>query len=69
MGGAYPELDEQADAIDMWLAAEEESFGRTLEQGLPTLAAQIERRAGRAATASAPRSRSGCTTPSDSRMT
>jgi alanyl-tRNA synthetase len=33
MGAAYPELHEQRDAIDKWLAAEEESFGRTLEQG------------------------------------
>ena len=36
MGGAYPELGEQADAIDTWLAAEEEGFGRTLERGWPT---------------------------------
>ena len=34
MGGAYPELVEQREAIDMWLAAEEEGFGRTLEQGM-----------------------------------
>jgi alanyl-tRNA synthetase len=33
MGGAYPELGEQRDAIHKWLAAEEEGFGRTLEQG------------------------------------
>jgi alanyl-tRNA synthetase len=33
MGGAYPELHEQRAAIEKWLAAEEESFGRTLEQG------------------------------------
>ncbi|HEY3760102.1 MAG TPA: alanine--tRNA ligase [Solirubrobacteraceae bacterium] len=33
MGDAYPELHEQRDAIEKWLAAEEESFGRTLEQG------------------------------------
>ncbi len=33
MGGAYPELHEQRDAIEKWLAAEEEGFGRTLEQG------------------------------------
>ena len=38
MGRAYPELNEQREAIDGWLAAEEEGFGRTLEQGtrLPT---------------------------------
>ena len=33
MGGAYPELREQAESIDMWLAAEEEGFGRTLDAG------------------------------------
>jgi len=33
MGGEYPELHEQADNIRMWLSAEEEGFGRTLEQG------------------------------------
>ncbi len=43
MGGAYPELGEQADATDMWLAAEEESFGRTLAQGMAMLSEHIER--------------------------
>ena len=43
MGGAYPELRERADAIDTWLRAEEEAFGRTLEQGLGNLNAQIAR--------------------------
>ncbi len=33
MGGEYPELSEQRDAIGMWLSSEEESFGRTLAQG------------------------------------
>jgi len=33
MGAVYPELHEQRDAIQGWLAAEEEGFGRTLEQG------------------------------------
>jgi alanyl-tRNA synthetase len=49
MGGAYPELGEQAAAIDAWLGAEEEAFGRTLEQGLGNLNAQIAqaREAGR----------------------
>jgi alanyl-tRNA synthetase len=49
MGGAYPELCERADAIDTWLAGEEEAFGRTLEQGLGNLNAQIAqaREAGR----------------------
>jgi len=43
MGGSYPELAEQADATDMWLAAEEESFGRTLALGMEMLREQIER--------------------------
>jgi alanyl-tRNA synthetase len=49
MGAAYPELREQAAAIDTWLGAEEEAFGRTLEQGLGNLNAQIAqaREAGR----------------------
>jgi alanyl-tRNA synthetase len=33
MGAAYPELLAQRAAIEKWLASEEESFGRTLEQG------------------------------------
>jgi alanyl-tRNA synthetase len=43
MGRAYPELGEQADAIETWLGAEEEAFGRTLETGLANLSAQIAR--------------------------
>jgi alanyl-tRNA synthetase len=43
MGGAYPELREQRDAIHKWLAAEEESFGRTLEQGTKLLDELIAR--------------------------
>jgi alanyl-tRNA synthetase len=43
MGGAYPELREHADAIDMWLSAEEESFSRTLAQGMELLRAGIGR--------------------------
>jgi alanyl-tRNA synthetase len=43
MGAAYPELAEQADATEMWLASEEESFGRTIEQGLGTLREHIAR--------------------------
>jgi alanyl-tRNA synthetase len=42
MGGAYPELNEHAEAIDMWLSAEEEGFGRTLAQGLGTLRLHID---------------------------
>jgi alanyl-tRNA synthetase len=42
MGAAYPELREQAETIDMWLAAEEEGFGRTLAQGMTTLRSHIE---------------------------
>jgi alanyl-tRNA synthetase len=41
MGGAYPELSEQAFAIAEWTTAEEEGFGRTLEQGMVTLRRHI----------------------------
>jgi alanyl-tRNA synthetase len=55
MAGAYPELREQADATDMWLAAEEEGFGRTLAQGMEMLREHIEqaRTAGRSSVAAA----------------
>ncbi|MGI8579414.1 MAG: alanine--tRNA ligase [Solirubrobacteraceae bacterium] len=43
MGGAYPELETQRDAVHGWLAAEEEGFGRTLEQGSGLLADLIIR--------------------------
>jgi alanyl-tRNA synthetase len=43
MGGAYPELGEQRDAIRKWLVAEEEGFGRTLEQGTKLLDELIAR--------------------------
>jgi alanyl-tRNA synthetase len=42
MGVAYPELREQAEAIDMWLSAEEEGFGRTVAQGLELVRQLIE---------------------------
>ena len=42
MAGAYPELGEQREAIERWLAAEEEGFGRTLEQGTRLLEELIE---------------------------
>ncbi len=45
MGGAYPELPEQREAIEKWLASEEESFGRTLAQGTRLLEELIERAA------------------------
>jgi alanyl-tRNA synthetase len=41
MGGAYPELIDHADAVDMWLSAEEEGFGRTLAQGMEMLQGDI----------------------------
>jgi len=49
MGAAYPELGEQQAAIGKWLSAEEEGFGRTLDQGLSTLRLYIDqaRAAGR----------------------
>jgi alanyl-tRNA synthetase len=43
MGGAYPELGEQREAILKWLSAEEEGFGRTLEQGTRLLEDLIAR--------------------------
>jgi alanyl-tRNA synthetase len=43
MAGAYPELTEQWTAIERWLASEEESFGRTLDQGSRLLEELIER--------------------------
>jgi alanyl-tRNA synthetase len=43
MGAAYPELGEQAQTVDMWLAREEEAFGQTLEQGTRILEDQIAR--------------------------
>jgi alanyl-tRNA synthetase len=43
MGSEYPELHQEADLIRKWLASEEQSFGRTLEQGLKRLDELIER--------------------------
>jgi alanyl-tRNA synthetase len=43
MGGAYPELGEQAEATREWSAAEESGFGCTLAQGMATLGELIER--------------------------
>ncbi len=43
MAGAYPELYDQGEAIEQWLAAEEDSFGRTLEQGTRLLDELIAR--------------------------
>jgi alanyl-tRNA synthetase len=37
MGSQYPELHQQRDTIRRWLVSEDESFGRTLEQGLKRL--------------------------------
>jgi len=37
MGGAYPELARERDAILRWVTAEEQGFGRTLETGLAML--------------------------------
>jgi alanyl-tRNA synthetase len=42
MEAVYPELARQRDAIEMWLSSEEESFSRTLEQGLETLRFYID---------------------------
>jgi alanyl-tRNA synthetase len=43
MADAYPELLEQREAIEGWLASEEDSFGRTLEQGTRLLEELIAR--------------------------
>ncbi len=43
MGSEYLELGQQRDSIQKWLEAEEEGFGRTLEQGLKRLDELIER--------------------------
>ena len=43
MGSQYPELGQQRDTIRRWMASEEESFGRTLEQGLKRLDELIAR--------------------------
>jgi alanyl-tRNA synthetase len=43
MGGAYPELVRERDAIRRWLEGEEESFGRTLEHGTQLLEELIAR--------------------------
>lgn len=37
MGASYPELTEQRAAVEKWLGSEEESFGRTFEQGIGML--------------------------------
>ena len=43
LASAYPELHEQADTVDMWARTEEETFNRTLEQGMKLLEDVIER--------------------------
>ncbi len=43
MSGAYPELIDQRDPIERWLASEEDAFGRTLEQGTKLLDELIAR--------------------------
>jgi alanyl-tRNA synthetase len=43
MGAAYPELHREHESILLWARSEEESFGRTLEQGTRLLDEVIER--------------------------
>ncbi|MEJ7824968.1 MAG: alanine--tRNA ligase [Solirubrobacteraceae bacterium] len=43
MGGAYPELHREREPILRWATAEEEGFGRTLEQGTKLLEEVIQR--------------------------
>ncbi len=45
MGGEYPDLAQQREPVHSWLASEEESFGRTLEQGTRLLDELIARAA------------------------
>ena len=69
MGAAYPELSTQRAAIEKWLAAEEESFGRTLEQGTRLLEELIERAPRTLARRGSPRRTPSCsTTPTASRL-
>jgi alanyl-tRNA synthetase len=42
MGEVYPELGAERDSIQRWLSSEEESFGRTLEQGTRLLAELVD---------------------------
>jgi len=51
MAGAYPELLDQRDPIERWLASEEDAFGRTLEQGTKLLDELIARALGSGAQA------------------
>ncbi|HEX4837465.1 MAG TPA: alanine--tRNA ligase, partial [Solirubrobacteraceae bacterium] len=46
MAATYHELSEQREAIDKWSSSEEESFGRTLEQGMGVLRSHIDRARG-----------------------
>ncbi len=46
MGAAYPELGRERDAILLWARAEEEGFGRTLEQGTKLLDEVVARSGG-----------------------
>ena len=69
MGSAYPELGEQAETIDMWVAREEEAFGQTLEQGTRILEDHIARAKAAAPRASARPRPSSSTTPTASRST
>ena len=69
MGGAYPELLEQADTIQMWVAREEEAFNRTLDQGMSCSRTWSRARRRRGRRASAPTRRSCSTTPTASRST
>ena len=62
MGAGYPELLTQHETIDKWVRAEEESFGRTLEQGT-----QAARRPARPRARSRAPTPSACTTPTASR--
>jgi alanyl-tRNA synthetase len=42
MGGVYPELPAERELVHRWLSSEEESFGRTLEQGTRLLTELVD---------------------------
>ena len=70
MGAEYRELAEQRESVHKWLGSEEESFGRTLEQGSALLDDLIVARQGRGRRGHRRRpTRSCCTTRTASRST
>ena len=68
MGSEYGELHEQREVVHKWLDAEEDGFGRTLEQGTPPAGGADRARQGVGRGGRSPRrTRSNSTTLTDSR--